>query len=107
MLWDDEKDGLLMREMTSCEIFQRWSTSPEGGAQFWQEIATNRIVKVFHKYLILFGMDLWQSWGNAMIKLIQGIQGIELAVKEKTEYKTIYDNTFLVQKSYNNREKNT
>ena len=42
-----------------------------------------------------------------MIKLIQGIQGIELAVKEKTEYKTIYDNTFLVQKSYNNREKNT
>ena len=42
-----------------------------------------------------------------MIKLIQGIQRIELAGKEKTEYKTIYDNTVLFQKSYNNREKDT
>ena len=45
-------------------------------------------------------MDLWQSCGNANIKLIQGIQGTGLAGKEKTEYKTIYDNTytFLIQK---------
>ena len=40
---------------------------------------------------------------------MQGIQGTELAGKEKTEYKTIYHNTytFLIQKSYNNGEKDT
>ena len=26
------------------------------------------IIKIFHKYFVLFAIDLWQSWGNKMIK---------------------------------------
>ena len=41
MQWDYEKEGLLMREMAFCGIFQHKSASEERG-QFWQEFATKR-----------------------------------------------------------------
>ena len=33
---------------------------------------------------MLFGIDLWQSWGNTIIKLRKKIQEIELAGEDKS-----------------------
>ena len=42
-----KKERLLMREMASCGISQQKSPSRKKG-KFWQEIATDQIIKIFH-----------------------------------------------------------
>ena len=95
-------DWLLMREIffdrASCGIFQHKSASLERG-QFWQEIATNQITKIFHKQYFS-GLSDDNHEEKQWLKKYKEIQRTELASEEKTEYKTICCNTctFLIQK---------
>ena len=59
--WDDEKNRLLMREMSSCRCLYSKSASQEGrGArgQFWLEIATS------HNYEDFASMAIMTKYNN-------------------------------------------